>query len=271
MNRLVISTYAANYENYDFFDEIMKELKPYNAGVEITLFDDKKFLDQLMVEKHRFDGMYTTFHGAFGGLDFTAPDDSEEFKHLVDVYKDTYALSKKFDAHSIVYHTQRGKKPDIPADEQVRRAYRSMKVIGDLAAEAGELLLVENVGFAMTDSILFDEDAFIDIFKNINPACGCLIDVGHAMINRWDMNRVIRELGDRIKAYHLHNNCGAKDSHRPLFEEGNIYDKAQVIDMLNCMEEYSPNADWVIEYAPISEMSPELMKREVEELLKYAK
>jgi len=271
MNRLVISTYAANYDNYDFFDRIMAGIAPYNPGAEITLFDEKPFLDTLAAEKHRFDGVYTTFHGAFKGLDFTAPEGSEAFEHTVNVYRDTFELSRRFDAHSIVYHTHRTKVTNSDRAMLIDRAYRTMNVIGDMAVEAGQLLLVENVGVTVSGNVLFDEDAFIDIFKNINPGVGCLIDVGHAMINRWDINRVIRELGGRIKGYHLHTNCGSRDSHRPLFEEGNIYDKAQVAEMLNCMEEYSPNADWVIEYAPIPEMSPELMRREVEELMEFAK
>jgi len=271
MNRLVISTYASNYENYDFFYEIMAGIEAYKPGIEITLFDDKAFLDDMNAQKAKLNTFYTTFHGAFKDLDFTAPDESEEFEHLVKVYKDTFELAKQYDAKSIVYHTQRGKKPDVPAAEQVRRAYRSMNVIGDLAVEAGQLLLVENVGYTRNDSILFEEDAFIDIFNNINPGVGCLIDVGHAFINNWNMHRVISELGDRIKGYHLHNNCGVKDSHRPLFEAGNFYDHAQVADMLACMEEYSPKADWIIEYAPIPEMSVDLMKREVEELMKHVK
>lgn len=271
MNRLVISTYAANYHNYEFFYDIMAGIKDYNPGIEITLFHEKAFYDRMNEEKQRLNSFYTTFHGVFKDIDFTAPEGSEAFNHTVDVYKHTFELAKEYDAKSIVYHTQRGRKPDVSVADQVERAYRSMNVIGDLAAEAGQLLLVENVGYTMNDSILFEEDAFIDIFKNINPASGCLIDVGHAFINNWNMCRVISELGDRIKGYHLHNNCGKKDSHRPLFEKGNVYDYDRVADMLACMEEYSPKADWIIEYAPIDEMSPELMKREVEELMKHVK
>lgn len=271
MNRLVVSTYAANYDRYDFFDGLLKPSENYHPGAEITLMDDEKFLSGLMAEKQRFEKYYTTFHGAFMNLDFTAEEGSDAFNHTVQVYKDTFELSRIFDAKSIVYHTHRGKVADADRKVRMERAYRTMNVIGDLAEEAGQLLLVENVGVTTSGNVLFDEDDFIEIFKNINPATGCLIDVGHAMINRWDINRVIRALGDRIKGYHLHNNPGNKDSHRPLFEEGNIYNKAQVIDMLNCMEEYSPKADWIIETAPIEEMCPELMQREIETLMQYAR
>ena len=271
VNRLVISTYACNYEKYEFFYEIMEGIKDYNAGIEITLFDDQKFLNDMNAQKQRLNTFYTTFHGAFGGLDFTADEGSDAFNHTVDVYRDTYELAKAYDAKSIVYHTHRTKVPPEAKKDLMEKAYRTMNVIGDMAVEAGQLLLVENVGLTVSDNVLFNEDEFLEIFKNINPGVGCLIDVGHAMINRWDINRVIRTLGDRIKGYHLHNTCGMKDSHRPLFEAGNIYDHAKVVDMLKCMEECSPKADWIIEYAPIDEMSPELMKREVEELMKYAK
>jgi hypothetical protein len=112
MNRLVISTYAADYEKYNFFEEIMADIAPWNPGAEITLFDDEGFLSRMFAEEKRLSKYYTTFHGAFKGLDFTAPEGSDEFNHTVQVYRDTYELAKRFDANSIVYHTHRTKVAD---------------------------------------------------------------------------------------------------------------------------------------------------------------
>jgi sugar phosphate isomerase/epimerase len=44
------------------------------------------------------------------------------------------------------------------------------------------------------------------------------VDVGHAFINRWRMEELFIALGDRLKALHLHDNDGRKDSHLPLGE-----------------------------------------------------
>ena len=97
MNRLVISTYAANYENYALFYDIMAGIEEYKPGIEITLFDDQAFLKGMDAEKQRLNKFYTTFHGAFKDLDFTAPEGSEAFNHLVEVYKDTYELANQYE------------------------------------------------------------------------------------------------------------------------------------------------------------------------------
>ena len=70
-----------------------------------------------------------------------------------------------------------------------------------------------------------------------------LIDIGHAFANGWNLERVIKELKDKIVSYHLHNNNGINDSH-DLITNG----KLNMDEFMKLYKEYTPKADLVIEY-----------------------
>ena len=78
---------------------------------------------------------------------------------------------------------------------------------------------------------------------------------------------MVEALGDRVEAYHLHNNAGDADSHRPMFEEGLRYSREDFRKLFRVMEEKSPKADWILEYAPGEHITTQLMVEEVRTLL----
>ena len=69
------------------------------------------------------------------------------------------------------------------------------------------------------------------------------LDIGHAHCNsplaviEW-----IRELGDRIKYVHIHQNNGLRDEHLGL-RKGNI----PLLTVLNLLNQYAPEAVWALE------------------------
>jgi sugar phosphate isomerase/epimerase len=267
MKNLSIEVYCANFENYDLFEQIMAPLKDKGIGIELSIFDDDAYNARLLAQKARFSQYHTTFHGPHVGVEAASPAGSPAQKKMVDAFEESFRICNEFRASGIVIHTnQRSFRPEEKARLQ-EESIATLNIILDMARQYGVDLWVENVGWSNRDSLLFDEDEFIDLFDRLRPWANCLIDTGHAMINRWDFEKVIRALSHKIKAYHIHNNDGQRDTHRPMFESGQFYSEAQTRALAQIMEKYTPDAEWILEYAPGSHISPELIARECDKLL----
>ena len=178
---------------------------------------------------------------------------------MIESYKTSFELCNIFNARSMVMHTNQCSFEDKDQAHLQENSRNMILKLGELARQAKVEMTVENVGFNYAHSVLFPEDDFIALIKSLPEDIGCLIDTGHAILNDWDIERVIAELGSRISAYHIHNNPGDRDSHRPLFEEGMKYSYDQIVSMFKAMEKYSPKADWILEYSPGPHITPELM------------
>lgn len=267
MNRLIVACYCVNFENYDALESILEPLKKYGVGVELAIFDDPAYIGRLRAARKRFAQHYVTFHAPHLEVEATSPEGSEGHARIVRALAESFRIYREFGAHSIVMHTnQVSFRPEEKPMLKDRSLHTLLK-IGRMAADQGVNLLIENVGEAIFDSLLFDEDEFIGLFDRVHPASGCLIDIGHAMINDWDFEKVIRALRPRIRSYHLHNNDGRADIHRPLFEEGMKYDGPRLKELLAWADRYTPEADWVLEYAPGPHITPALVEGEVRRLL----
>ena len=267
MNKLIVACYCANFENYDLLQRIIDQLAPYDVGVELAIFDDPGYSARLQALRERFKPYYTTFHAPHIEVEATSPEGSEGHRRILRALQQSFDIYRTFDAHSIVMHTNQ-----IPFTEPEReglqqQSIRTLNQIGQTAAERGVNLLIENVGECIHNNMLFGEDDFIELFTRVHPDSGCLIDIGHAMINDWNFEKVISALGPRIRAYHLHNNDGRADSHRPLFESGMKYNSEQLKELLGWADQYSPEADWILEYAPGEHITPALVEGEVRQLL----
>ena len=267
MNRLIVECYCANFENYDLFEAILRPLRAQGIGIELSIFDDSAYNARLIAQRRRFSGDYTTFHGPHVGVEAASPADSPAQKRIIAAYAEALKIYAQFHAHSMVMHTnQRAFRPEEKARLQAQSVL-TINAILDMARAAGADLLVENVGWANAGSMLFDQDEFIALFSRLRPWAHCLLDTGHAMINGWDFERVIAALAPKIKAYHLHNNDGKRDIHRPMFDKGLLYGEADVRRLMGLIEKYTPNADWILEYAPGSHITPALIAEECQKML----
>lgn len=116
--------------------------------------------------------------------------------------------------------------------------------------DEGIHVTVENVGYPKKNSVLFDQEQFVALFDRLPQEVGCLIDTGHAMLNRWDIPALIRRMGTRIKGYHLNNNDGFHDSHYPIYDPEGFCSHQEMDDILRAIAQYTPQAHLVLEYAP---------------------
>lgn len=268
MNRLVISGYGSNFNDYDHLYDILDHLRFAQAGVEFCIFSDKPdYLAGLLEQAERFREFYTTLHGAHVEVEPSAPQGSPERKAVLQAFRDTARYYHALGAHSVVMHTNQRVIPPAEKTDLQQNAIETAIEMASIADGAGMKLLIENVGESIFSNLLFDQEEFIELFHRLPSTVGCLLDVGHAIINGWDIPKVVETLGDRIEAYHLHNNDGKGDIHRPMFEEGMKYSPEEFRHLFRQMEQHTPNADWILEYAPGPHITTPLMVSEVERLL----
>jgi len=270
MNKLIVETYFASFENYDMLLETTQPLEDQGIGIELHAFNDDAFNRRALAQRNRLKKYYTTFHGPHMGVELASAPGSDGQKNALHAWEEAFKLYRAFDAHSIVMHThQLAFRPQERKTLQ-KLSIDNMNIVLDMAKEAGANVLVENVGWHNRDSYLFNEDEFIHLFSQLRPWAKCLIDTGHAFINRWDMEKVISALADKIDGYHLHNNDGESDIHRPMFEEGLFYTREDTLRLLRIMNRYTPNADWILEYAPDPKTTPQVVIDECRQFYSYA-
>lgn len=270
MNKLLNAAYCVDFEGYAALEGFVKPFAAQGIGVELSIFPDAGYRERLMAQVDRFAPYYVTFHGPFVEFEATSPKGSEGRAAMVDAFRTSFDIYRAFGAHSLVIHTNQRKFEESERKALQDNAVDTLREIAALAKEKDALLLIENVGEENIESMLFDQQDFIRLFDRVEEGAGCLIDIGHAMINRWDIEAVIRTLGTRIKGYHLHNNDGVHDIHRPLFEMGGFYTQAMLQSLFDCMQTHTPDADWILEYAPGAHITQDLISGEIETVLRMA-
>ena len=155
-------------------------------------------------------------------------------------YEEAFAYARKRGASFVVVHTNEqwhGAKKET--QELVKNRLHHIERLAQRMQ--GAEMVIENVGLKQYN--LFDEDEYIALLAEF-PTAKALLDVGHGQVNGWDLCRVVRTLGPRIAAFHLHDNDGESDQHVPI-GTGTI-DWQHVLPTI---QTYAPEAVWVLEYA----------------------
>lgn len=273
MKHLLISVYCVRQNNYGMLLEILEAVKDEHIGVELAMHsrycaEKPGFLPELARWKDALAPYYRTFHGPFREVEASSPPGSAAHNMLLEAYREAFDFYHDFGGNSIVMHTNQRLSPD--GDPAVLRSNCAAAIceLAELAREKGARLCVENVGVPWENNVLFDEDEYIRLFQHLPETVGSLIDTGHAFLQRWDMERLIRNLAGRITSYHINNNDGVHDSHRSVFEENCFYSREDWRRLFTLMETYTPDAEWILEYAPGPHISIERMEYEIREVLR---
>ena len=266
MHSIINAAYCAHFRDFDLLLDVAHAT---GTGIELGLFFElPELMAELNAARERFRNTLITLHGPMDVEAASAPGTLESAR-FEDWWKRAFEVYHRFEAQSIVLHTHKMHGID-PAERDRLRGYAAENIqkVGQLAVEQAVRLTVENVGLKPNGGVLFDEDQFISLFDSLPPQVGCLIDVGHALINRWDLFHVLYRLNSRIFSFHLHNNNGVDDSHRPLFEAGNHYMPGEMEALLALTSRFCPDADWIAEYAPGEHISREMLKQDLQLLQK---
>lgn len=214
-----ISNLAAGLENsLDHPSFLLDAVKPFagRAGVEFFLhYHDRAYRARMEEAGNWLGELPRTVHGPFLHVEATSLPGAEGWTYLFEAYRWAFAVAQSLGCGHMVFHTHQRV---IQAEDKARAQQACMANLEKLAAigrEYGVTLLIENLGIQKQGVSLFDEDEFISLVRAF-PQAGCLIDTGHLNVAGWRTDRVIEALADRICGYHLHNNDGCLDSHRPI-------------------------------------------------------
>lgn len=232
------------YVSHLFEDNEMKNLIDiYKVGIESIEFSIGYSLDtkseSIESYKKRMEpyiySINISAHGPF--LDMVPCSfDAQIKKVTMERFQDAYDCMKELNGKYIVYHTCLV--PPIYYESTWRNnSIEFWKKFMDDKDDSVQVYL-ENV---------FDSnpEPIAEVIDSVDhPAFGFCMDIGHAncfskraIIDGW-----IREMGDRIKHFHVHNNNGVRDLHSYL-EDGTIPIKKVLDEIVNRF----PNADWTLE------------------------
>jgi sugar phosphate isomerase/epimerase len=182
-----------------------------------------------------------TFHEPYYEADHSYRKGSEEYRVTMKHCMNVFDYAARLDAGHVVYHLNNRAVSD--RDEILGTALENLAEMKELARTIGLNLLVENTGVFSMNNVLLCEDDFVRLFNTLE--LDCLIDVGHANCNGWNLGSVMERLGNRVQSYHLHNNFGTNDDHNRI-SDGTL----DFGEFFEHYARYTPDADIVLEYRP---------------------
>ena len=165
----------------------------------------------------------------------------KEKKNYAKIFAKTLAYAKKIKAGFVVVHTNEAWQGE--RDQVQNLVVRRLRNILEMGEQCGVPVLIENVGLRTKQNLLFDLPEFMALL-DLFPEAGVLLDTGHAHVNGWDLAKVVKDLGSRLKACHVHDNSGKGDEHLPV-GQGTIAWGAYFA----AVKEYAPAATQVLEYS----------------------
>ncbi len=214
---------------------------PADLGIEVFYeFGNDIYWERVMKELYANRPVQNlSIHGPSVGINLA---DENDIRYMA-LYKDVFQFAARWDAAFVVVHTNEAFNGE---KERVReRIQQRLKKLLAISGDHHVPLLIENVGLNTKGTLLFDWPEYLELLSGL-PEAGALIDTGHANINHWNLPDVIKRLGDRLVASHLHDNQGVSDEHLPVGD--GIIDWTSVFAAITS---FAPESTMVFEYANV--------------------
>ncbi len=260
-----ISNLAAGLERgLDRPSFLLEAVAPFEgaAGIELFFHDhDAAYRERLAGAASWLGDLPRTAHGPFMRVEATSAPGSAQANALLDAYRWAFETAAMLGCREMVFHTHQrviGEAEKARCQDNCRE---NLSRLIRLGAQHGIRLLIENLGIQRQGVSLFDEEDFFELIDDF-PQAGCLIDVGHLNVAGWDVGRVCARLGSRICGYHLHNNDGHLDSHRPI-DEGTFDFPA----FYAIYRRYTPNAHLTLEYGDGPQITPGRLSADLRQVI----
>ena len=233
-----------------------------NLGCELLpMFDLPDFEEDLRKNLDRFaEFPLLTFHEPVWFVEHSAPRGSKLYEASMVHILLTKKYAEILHPRQMVYHINNIFVNPERKDEMLRTSLENLDEMRNLFPDVQ--MLVENVGTDIEGNKLLDQQEFTDLCKDQH--FDVLIDVGHANANGWDLYKLIGDLKDQIRGFHLHNNDGIHDLHDRIFNGTIDFNR-----LIPFIRETTPEADWVIEYTRPEYHGKPLME-DIASLLKLA-
>lgn len=219
---------------------IYRERYGSSLGFELLMmFDLPSFEDSLKQNLELYAEGPLTFHEPVWGVDHAVPRGSVPWEEGMYHLRLTQKYAAILHPPTMVVHLSNGPVRPGMRDIMLRNALENLEEMQEMFPDVR--LLTENTGIRVDKTQLLDQQEFTDLCRS--RKLPVLIDVGHANANRWDLPKLIRDLGSQIEGFHLHNNDGVHDLHNRL-RDGTLSLPA----LIPCMEQCAPDAMRIIEY-----------------------
>ena len=197
------------------YEEIINFLKKNNIKKLEFFIEplDEEYTKKMLkiLNEYKFESI--SFHGPFRKCNM-ADLSSNSWEKTLYSYTESFKMASKYNPKFMVLHTNEGKKYGID-------------------------VVIENVG--IRENMVFSQNEYEEfILKNKYK---CLIDIGHAYLNEWNIESLIKKLKNNILGFHFHNNDGLYDRHDPI-SSGKI-DYSKIIKLV---KENVPTGVIVLEY-----------------------
>ena len=199
-----------------------------------------------------------TFHGPYIGIEGTSAPSTGLWRFLMESYERVFALAREYGAHHVVYHMTQLAFPVDKLEKARASAEQNLSVILGMAEEAGVKVLVENLPYPRGGAPLYDNEAYGSFFTR-HPNVDSLVDLGHVNLNRMNAAEFLRQHGERVKAYHFHNNDGLSDLHRDICSGTFSY-----TDFVPLYKKYTPQTNIVLEYSTRVNFDDKLLRSHIE-------
>lgn len=222
---------------------VLERIDDPGIGVEIfPRWHEPAFETYLSGNIQRLKKVANSFHGPYYLTEHSAPWGTEDYRRAMAYFQKTLEFAEILQSKYIVFHHNNCQVIPEKKEQLVKEATENLTRLNQLAEGYGISLVVENAGVMAARNVLFDEDQFVMAVEGMSNSC--LVDIGHAHCNGWDLPRVIQRLAPKIVAYHLHNNYGREDEHNRI-HDGTL----DVEKFFRSYRQYTPQADLVLEYS----------------------
>ena len=170
--------------------------------------------------------------GSEAGVDFVQAHGSdgcffpgEEREHRIEILKRELRICKMLGIPKIVVHGVC--RSDGSREEFMTENTRFYRELMPTAEETGVCVCTENTCRQnMPTYFIFEGNDFNELRERMDnhPLFGCCWDVGHANCHGVDQYKCIMELGDGLKAVHIHDTNFGRDAHMMPFQGSVSYD-----------------------------------------------
>ncbi len=178
----------------------------------LMMFDLPDFEANLRANSSLFSGGPLMFHEPVWGVEHSAPRGSQAYEEGMYHIRKTQEWAEILKPASMVYHLNNGVVPSEEKERMLKTSLENLEEIRDMFP--AQQILVENTGTMWDRTALLTQMEFTDLCRR--ERFPVLIDVGHANANGWDIPKLIADLKEQIRGFHLHNNNGIHDLHNRL-------------------------------------------------------
>lgn len=232
-------------------EEIMKILKEENIKKLEFFIEplDKEYTEKMLyiLENYKFDSI--SFHGPFRRCNLAVLTE-ESWNDTLKSYEESFKIVAKYNPKFMVLHSNEWIPDNNITSLLKEKILEKISKLVTLGKKYNINVVVENVGIRQT--MVYGQEEYEEIILKNNYKS--LIDIGHAFVNSWDIENLIKKLKNNILGYHFHNNDGNFDQHQPISKG-----KINYFEILKWVKEYTPDATIVLEY-DFSEDENEVIK-----------